>query len=70
MDPCASSTVTRVSFEFRALLCAKNEASEKEAVPGLSSPSLELSLFPARFSETLEKVRYFLVESTHLFFFL
>ena len=27
-------------------LCAKNEASEKEAVPGLSSPSLELSLFP------------------------
>ena len=29
--PCASSPVTRVSHSFRALLCAKNEASEKEA---------------------------------------
>ena len=47
MVSCASSTANRVSFEFRPLLCAKNEASEKEAVPGLSSPSLEFSLFSA-----------------------
>ena len=34
------------ALRFVNSLCAKNEASEKEAVPGLSSPSLELSLFP------------------------
>ena len=29
--PCPSSPVTRMSHAFRALLCAKNEASEEEA---------------------------------------
>ena len=28
--PCSSSPITRVSHAFRALLCAKNEASEEE----------------------------------------
>ena len=48
MDPNAlrQQSLACLQFEFRARLCAKNEASEKEAVPGLSSPSLELSFFP------------------------
>ena len=70
MVSCASSTANRVSFEFRPLLCAKNEASEKEAVPGLSFPSLEFSLFfCVRLYETLNKAKHFLVEIRHLFIF-